>query len=1253
MEFRVLGPLEVVDRGRTLPLRGEKQRALLAALLIRANQAVAEDVLLEELWAGARPASGKAALRVRVSQLRRTLGDGGNRLVTRAPGYALELNDDELDAGRFERLLLRGRQAARSGDPAAAAATLRSALDLWRGSPLADLSYEPFAQTEIARLAELRLAAVEELMEAELALGRHAAVTGELEALVAEHPLRERLRGQLMTALYRSGRQAEALAVYRGGREALVEGLGIEPGAALQELERAILRQDGRLDLPGSPRLPGVAIARDERKLVTILAARLAGNEPADPERARARLDELRAIVEAEAGAADGRIEAVVGDTVTAAFGVPASREDHAECALGAALAIRKRTGRGVRIGVDSGEAVYAEGSNGAAVVGPAVSNAARLAQDAGPGDVLVGGRAAEASRAAYELGASRADGSCLLLPGAVATPRAAPGAVELVGRRRELAALTSGYRAAVSAHRPHLLTVAGDAGVGKSRLVRELDSALEREELLPRLHTARCLPHGRGVAYRPLAELLRAELGPAGGETPESALARAGADPILGVTLGLDAPPDVHPLEVRDRLAEAWTTLFARLAGERPLVVVFEDLHWAQDALLDLVERLHTDVRGPALLVGTARPELFADRPAWGRHADATTLWLEPLPREDAERLLELVTCEAEELPPTRRSEVLDRAEGNPFFLEELARAAPTARAIPDSVHAVLAGRIDLLPAREKEALQAAAVIGRAFRRQAVEALVSGESPDLELLEARDFIRRRPGSASEDGPELAFKHALTWEVAYGTLTTPGRAGLHAAYADWLERTSGGRSEHAALLAHHYAEAVRPEDADLAWHRTDEDAATLRAAAVRWLRRAAELATGRYELADALSMLRRALDFGPDRAAQLDLWRAIGRAHALRHDGDSFLEAMMKAIALSTDETTTATLYAHLSLETALRTGMWRTRPERELVDGWIDRALELAEPDSATRARALIARCVWAPYGSAEAAREASRIAEALGNPELRSYAWDARGITAWVAGEPDLGRAFEERRFELLDQIHDPDHRADIYYAPVTGCVWLGHFGEARRLAAKHDEIVSALTPHHRIHGVAVLAEVEELAGDWDAIRGLRHRVETVVLPNRETPCMRSPRILLVSALAELHLGDADRAAELEELADSFGVEGFGHTIETPRLRIALVRGDLETAEDLVAKPLPDRGWHRAWLLLSTQAARLDALGAFRRADDLERWPRAPSGHVPGAVLPPRARHRAGGRSGARGGSRRLRGASGSRGTPKRRGR
>lgn len=256
MEFRILGPLEVADdAGRTVPLGGARQRALLAALLLHANEVVPLDRLIDELWGESPPTSGSKALQVAVSQLRKTLGDG--LLQTRPAGYLLRLEPDQLDLTRFETLRERAHAALDSGHPAEAASALREALGLWRGPALADVAYELFARAEAERLEELRLGALEERIEADLALGRDAELVAELDALVAKHPLRERLREHLMLALYRSGRQAEALEVYRETRRMLAEELGIDPDERLQHLERAILRHD--------PDLQGVAPSRDPR----------------------------------------------------------------------------------------------------------------------------------------------------------------------------------------------------------------------------------------------------------------------------------------------------------------------------------------------------------------------------------------------------------------------------------------------------------------------------------------------------------------------------------------------------------------------------------------------------------------------------------------------------------------------------------------------------------------------------------------------------------------------------------------------------------------------------------------------------------------------------------------------------------------------------------------------------------------------------------------------------------------------------
>jgi len=251
LNFRILGELEVVDGQRRLALGGAKQRSVLAVLILHRGEVVSTDRLIDELWGERPPATAAKTVQVYISHLRKLLGDGV--VVTRGRGYMLDVAADQVDAGRFERLAAAGRASLNDGDAVAASATLREALALWRGPALADFAYEPFAQTEGARLEEARLGALEDRVEADLALGEHASLCSELNAQVERHPLRERLQGQLMLALYRAGRQAEALERYRAARRSLQDELGIEPSRRLQELQRRILEQDPALEPPPKP----------------------------------------------------------------------------------------------------------------------------------------------------------------------------------------------------------------------------------------------------------------------------------------------------------------------------------------------------------------------------------------------------------------------------------------------------------------------------------------------------------------------------------------------------------------------------------------------------------------------------------------------------------------------------------------------------------------------------------------------------------------------------------------------------------------------------------------------------------------------------------------------------------------------------------------------------------------------------------------------------------------------------------------
>ena len=1240
MDIRILGPLEVERDGRLVSL-GPKQQTLLAILLIHRGAPVPADQLVEELYTGRPPRNATKALQVHVSRLRKSLGDG-SRLETSAGGYRLAHEPGALDLHRFEDLADRGRRALADGDENLASALLAEALALWRGPPLADFRYADFAQAEIARLEELRLGVLEERIDADLVAGHHSSLVGELEALVEEHPLRERLRAQLMLALYRSGRQAEALETFQEARRALVDELGIDPSRALRELEKAILQQDPALDLAATPvegaeparsrteavpLEPGTEIQPGEaRKLASVVFADLVDSTllgEQDPERTRVLLDRFYDAMAEEVRRAGGTLEKFIGDAVMAVFGVPTAYEDHAERALHAALAMQQRFGElfgdalGLHTGVCTGEVFVAQRKGASFVTGDAVNVAARLQQAGARGDILVAERTIAAVGAAFEFedpttveAKGKSGGvACRRLVRAVslARPRGLLGLRRaFVGREQEIEVLRAAYRRAIDGQEPHLVTLMGDAGIGKTSLVRELWGWLGAQPSGPLLRAGRCLPYGRGITYWPLAEVLKEHLGILDSDSPEVVRERLGRREILGVTLGLEIASDVHPLAAREQLHDAWIELLDKLVAQQSVVILVEDLHWAEEPLFDLLDRLLRDVSGPLFLVATARPELLDRRPTWGAgRRNAAQLWLEPLSLEDGTSMLEELL--GSELPARLCELVLANTEGNPFFVEELvgalvdrgflqrsngswrAHELPEHFVVPDSVQSIVAARIDMLGAAEKAALQAAAVVGRVFWADPVTELLAGAHADLGVLVERDFIRRHSVSSMAGEREFAFKHALTRDVAYESLPKARRAQLHATLAEWLERFGEGRDEHAPLLAHHYAEAVRPEDLDLAWPNEEKRAEQLRAKALTWLERAGELAAGRYALDEQIALLQRAVELQQSEARRGELWQAIARAHLRRFDQAGFRAALHAAIDASIDPAAAADLTSRLALWDAMR---WNHAEDRELIEGWIERALGLAGEGSAARARSLVARSYCRPQEAETAAREACAIAEELPDLELRSYAFHALADAVLADGRYDEARRWAERRLELLDSIDDPDHAADIYWSAIPGYLGLGRFDDARRLAGLHDEVTSRLSPHHRLHGVAFLLEVEELAANWQRIGELTRRAEQAV--EASTPCTYRPRSLAVCALAAACIGQEVEARRLERAAAEHGAEEYGRVVDT-RIRLALVRGDFDTARRLVAQPeAPQRTLIRS-TKLAPVAARLDALAAL----------------------------------------------------------
>jgi class 3 adenylate cyclase len=979
------------------------------------------------------------------------------------------------------------------------------------------------------------------------------------------------------------------------------------------------------------------AAPSDERKIATVLFADLVGSTELgaeqDPERMRLLLDRFYDAMAAEVEAAGGTVEKFIGDAVMAAFGVPAAQEDHAERALHAALAMQRRLTElfreslSLRIGVNTGEVVLGRAREGSSfVTGDAVNVAARLEQAADPGAVLVGERTAHAVRGAFEFAAPitvEAKGKphgidCRQLMRALSLmrPRGVGGlGLAFVGRGAEIELLQASYNRVVEERRPQLLTILGEAGVGKTRLMREFWQWLGAHAPEPLRRTGRCQPYGQGLTYGPLGDILKEHFGMLESDSPEALRLRLGPRKILALTLGLDVAPDLHPLVARERLHDAWTEFLEELVREQPAVILVEDLHWAHDELLDLLESLLQRVHGPMLLLCAARPELLDLRPGWGgARRLGSTLELEPLSSEDSSRMVEALLGTG--LPKEIHTLVDARAEGNPFFVEELlgtlidqgvlalengrwtVREPPTGFELPDSVQAVLAARIDLLGPDEKAALQAASVIGRAFWTGPIYELLPEMTPDLRVLEERDFVRRRAGSSIAGEAEFAFKHQLTREVAYASLPKAKRARLHAEFAAWLERFGEGRDEHASLLAHHYAESARPEDADLVWVGDEDELKRLREKAVAWLRRAAELAAGRYEIREALALLDQALVLAADDEAQIGILRTVGEVHILNYDPEGFRRAMEEALMLEPVRAVAADIYAKLALYGRGRAYMWKAPPPAELGERWLASALELAEPRTEARAEALIARALATPEAGAESAAEGLALAEALGTPRLLVTACEAQALVASTTGRFGHACDWARRALEALPMVSDPGVRMHQHW--LAGFVYLrgGRIVDVPRLAVECDRLAAQLTPHEEMHAVALRALLHSVMGQWRELGELTARAATAAEENEETPCQFNWRSLVVCALGLVHLGEERRARMLEERALEGRVVAGPPEREPALIRLALLRGDLsEVARILERLPTTVDPWG-----LDAAAARLDALALLGERDRVE---------------------------------------------------
>lgn len=1205
LEFNLLGPLEVLDGGSPLALGGPKQRALLALLLIHAGEVVSVDRISEDLWGDRPPKTAQTSLHVYVSHLRKLLepergkGEAASLLASRSPGYVLDLDPEQRDLTRFERLASQGRLVLDAADPRAAGAALHEALALWRGPALADFLYEPFAQAEIARLEELRLSCTEDRIEADLGCGLHGRLVGEIEGLTRTHPLRERLRGQLMLALYRSGRQAEALDAYTQARETLVEELGIDPGPALQELNRAILNQDAALEVqrlppalvePAEERArPPLAVEREApvpvqaeaeapeppepvaatplpprevRKVVTFLRAELTERaalaERLDPEVLR-RI--LRRYGEAAATAIErhgGTIETSVEGSVLGIFGIPQAHEDDALRAIRAAVDLREQLAvlrtelegtLGVKVAthvaLDTGEVISGDATAGqAAITGDASSIATQLGQAADPGEILL----TDATRRLVPAGVRVEPADPLTVRGKTDAIRAwrlvelvegAPSfdrllETPLVGRDHELEQLGQALARAVRERTLVLFTLLGTAGVGKSRLTREHMAAAGGEATVL---VGRCLPYGEGITFWPLREIVQQAMGddPAlsvaellvGVDDRDAVAARIGGLVGFGETDGTS-----------EETFGAVRRLVETLARKRPLVLVVEDIHWAEPTFLDLLDYLCDWVRdAPVMLLCLARPEVLDARPTWGggKH-NAVSLLLEPLAETAAENLIDALPGGGS-LAAATRARLAQAAEGNPLFIEQMLAliaedGSPEGElVVPPTIQAILAARLDRLGPAERAVIERGALIGREFwisgvRELSPEALRPTVELHLMSLMRKELIRRT-ASSLPGHDAFRFRHSLIRDAAYRAMAKEQRAELHERYADWLERLdeSGAYSE---IVGFHLEQGYRYR-AELGL--LDEQARALAARAADVLGQAGHGAFARGDMTGAVNLLERsvALSHGVRLEPLIELAEALQGLGRLE-EADA---ALAKASAAA-DEAGDRRARASIALDRLdLRALVDPEFGVEEMLAG-AEEALcifeELGDELGLARAWRAVAevhltRCQWGQ--SAEA------LERALG------YAEQAGGEAEVAACQVMLASA--------------------LYYGPTPVV-------EARQ---RCDEILSWAAGHPVVEGnvLCYLGGLAAMEGLFDEARGLHHRGRSIFEGLGHTVGVAGSTT--VSGPIELLAGDPE-AAERElrsgyETFEAMGETGILSTLAALLAEAVLAQGRDAEAEEL----------------------------------------------------------------------------------------
>jgi len=970
-------------------------------------------------------------------------------------------------------------------------------------------------------------------------------------------------------------------------------------------------------------------------KVATIVFTDVVGStaraETMHPEDTRALMTDFFQAMSEEIAREGGTIEHIAGDGFMAAFGVPRAHEDDPARAVRASRAMLDRLARWndgrdaalqieVRIGINTGEvsAASARGQH-LLVTGDAVNVAARLQEAADPGTILIGARTARCVQNLFRLEqrpAVELKGKTLPVPAYLVQEEVPPGEstrrllAPFVGRNHELATLRTVFDHCCRTATPHLMSLIGDAGVGKSRLIDEFLAVVGAEA---RVVEGRCVAYGEGATLWPLREILSSVAGTRDSDAYE--VAKAKIDELvsrtnaahdgaarrmsagLAATVGLE-PEELASLDPRSRHREvrvAWRSLLTALAADQPLVLVIQDIHWADELMLDVLDDLVCHTSGPILFVCAARPELLKVKPNWGAGLrNATTLRLDPLSSEDSSALVARL-LDVDDLPMAVKNLILERCEGNPFFLEEVlqhlldegrlerdgerlrVRGQISTLEIPDNVQGVLLARIDLLSPEEKEIGQRAAVVGRAFW----EGVISRLSPTPALpqllgeLERRSFILERPGSSISGEIEYAFTHILIRDVAYQTMPRKLRGLTHEGVAAWIEDATGARrDEFAELLAHHYIQA----------HSLLERG-DLRKKARSYCLEASVKALRRFAVEQALTFGRRAVELSEPGPEMFEALEAMGdtslTAYCIDDAWAAYVEALDTASATATDADVTR-LAAKAAISAARYEGAMKVLPAAEDVRRVIELGLERAgAADDRDRcvllASKLFAQGVGYEPSTEEgerAATEAFALAEKLEDADAMSLSLDAAAF--WLATETRYRDTYElqARRVDLVPRLSDIQEVCDVYGSASWSAYYVGRYDEAIAHATeclKRAEGVDAGNYEHALQW-RVMARFRR--GDWDGALEDQAKLEELV-GARETETLPVFVGGAYSTAFYCHTlrGHTEDAARYFDALQTFrsDLEAIGEKLGMPlgsTARALLHRGDIDAAAEWLSE-------------------------------------------------------------------------------------